>query len=54
MKENKDTTCTPCEENFERNIDNLVKEGEAPTAEERRKKEQEVESAFAETGKEQK
>ncbi len=54
MKENKETTCTPCEENFERNIDEMVREGEAPTAKERREREQEVESAFAGTPKESK
>ena len=30
MKENKDTACEPCEQNFERNINRLVKEGKAP------------------------
>ena len=54
MKENKETTCTPCEEKFERNIDRMVKEGEAPTAKERRQKEEEVKSAFAEDGNEKK
>ena len=54
MKENKETTCTPCEEKFERNIDAMVKEGEAPTAKERQRREQEVKSAFAETTKEPK
>ena len=51
MKENKNTACEPCEQNFERNIDELVREGKAPTAKERERKEQEVESAFAEAGK---
>lgn len=50
MKENKDAACTPCERNFERNIEEIVKEGEAPTGRERREKEREVESAFAEKG----
>ena len=54
MKENKETTCTPCEEKFERTIDAMVKEGEAPTAKERQRREQEVKSAFAETAKEPK
>ncbi|WP_462354664.1 hypothetical protein [Alistipes timonensis] len=54
MKENKETTCAPCEEKFERNIDAMVKEGEAPTAKERQQREQEVKSAFAETAKEPK
>lgn len=50
MKENeKNTTaCDPCEERFENNIDSLVREGEAPTSQERRKKEEEVKEAFAE------
>lgn len=52
MEENNKTTCEPCEQNFERNIDNLVKEGEAPTAQERQEREKEIESAFAESGKE--
>ena len=54
MKENKETTCTPCEEKFERNIDAMGKEGEAPTAKERQQREQEVKAAFAETAKEPK
>lgn len=47
MKENEKTTCEPCERNFERNIHNLVKEGEAPTSKEREKKQKEVKEAFA-------
>lgn len=54
MKENKDTACEPCEQNFERNINRLVKEGKAPTPKARLQKEHEVKSAFAETGKERK
>ena len=54
MKENKDTACEPCEQNFERNINRLVKEGKAPTPKARQQKEHEVKSAFAETGKERK
>ena len=30
MKEKENTTCDPCERNFERNIDRMVKAGEAP------------------------
>lgn len=52
MKEDKNTVCDPCEQNFERNIDELVSEGKAPTAKERQQKEREIESAFAGTGKE--
>ena len=51
MKENKETTCTPCEQNFEHKIDELVKEGKAPTTGERAKKEAEVKAAFTEHGK---
>lgn len=51
MKEDTKTTCTPCEENFERKVNELVKEGKTPTAQEREKKEAEVEAAFAEHGK---
>ena len=36
------TTCTPCEQNFERKVNELVKEGEAPDAEQRAKKEAEA------------
>ncbi|WP_295959519.1 hypothetical protein [uncultured Alistipes sp.] len=51
MKENKETTCTPCEQNFEHKIDELVKEGKAPTTGERAKKEAEVKAAFTEHDK---
>ena len=34
--ENKETTCTPCEQNFERKVNELVKEGEAPDTEQRK------------------
>ena len=54
MKENKDTACEPCEQNIERNINRLVKEGKAPTPKARQQKEHEVKSAFAEIGKERK
>lgn len=54
MKENKETTCTPCEQNFERNIDELVKEGKTPTTGERTKKEAEVKAAFGEEAKTEK
>ena len=39
--------CGPCERNFERNIHQIVREGEAPTAEGRARREHEVEEAFA-------
>lgn len=54
MKENTNTTCTPCEENFERNIDELVKEGKAPAENERKEKEAEVKAAFADREKAEK
>ena len=42
MKEKENTTCDPCERNFERNIDRMVKAGEAPAEKTRREKEAEV------------
>ena len=47
-EEKENTTCDPCERNFERNIDRMVKAGEAPAEKTRREKEAEVKSAFAE------
>ncbi len=41
--------CTPCEANFERNIRQLVKEGEAPTPKQHHDRKQEVKAAFGET-----
>ena len=52
--ENKETTCTPCEQNFERKVNELVKEGEAPDTKQRAKKEAEVKAAFDEPGKSEK
>lgn len=52
--ENKETTCTPCEQNFERKVNELVKEGEAPDTKQRAKKEAEVKAAFDEHGKPEK
>lgn len=46
----KETTCTPCEQNFEHKVNELVREGKAPTAKERTEKEDEVKAAFAEHG----
>ena len=54
MNEDTNTTCTPCEQNFERKVDELVKEGKTPTAKERKAKEAEVEAAFSDRGKEKK
>lgn len=48
------TTCTPCEQNFERKVNELVKEGEAPDTKQRAKKEAEVKAAFDEHGKSEK
>lgn len=46
MKENKDMKCDPCEQNFEQNIHRIVREGKAPTHEQREKKSSEVKAAF--------
>lgn len=48
------TTCTPCEQNFELKVNELVKEGEAPDTKQRAKKEAEVKAAFDEHGKPEK
>lgn len=47
MKENNNTTCDPCERDFEKSIDKLVKEGKAPSHAERNEKEHEVNAAFS-------
>ena len=54
MKEDTKTPCAPCEQNFERKVDEQEKEGKAPTAREREEKESEVEAAFSDRGKEKK
>lgn len=46
MKENKNTTCDPCERDFEHKIHELEREGQAPTSEERKACEEEVKAAF--------
>lgn len=46
MKESKEMKCDPCERDFEHKVGELVKEGKAPTHEERLKREHEVKSAF--------
>lgn len=46
MKENKNTTCDPCERDFEHKIHELEREGQAPTSEERDACEEEVKAAF--------
>lgn len=46
MKDEK-TTCTPCEQNFENKVDELVGQVENYDREDRRRKEREVEEAFA-------
>ena len=48
MKEKENTTCDPCERNFERNIHRMVKAGEAPAEKNGRGREAEVKSAFGE------
>lgn len=49
MKENNKTTCDPCEENFKHKVNELVKEGHAPSHMARQKREHEVKSAFGHT-----
>lgn len=46
MKDEK-TTCTPCEQNFENKVDELVGQVEDYNREDRQRKEREVEDAFA-------
>ena len=46
MKDEK-TTCTPCEQNFENKVDELVGQVEDYTGDDRRRKAREVEEAFA-------
>lgn len=47
MKENKETTCTPCEQNFEKKVDELVDQVEDYSEKDRKQKEHEVEEAFS-------
>ena len=42
-----ENACSSCEENFERTVDELVHDGEAPTAKEHREKAREVEEAYS-------
>ncbi len=42
-----ENACSSCEENFERTVDKLVHDGEAPTAKEHREKAREVEEAYS-------
>lgn len=53
MKENKtnDTTCTPCEQKFERNVKEIVKEGKKPTTMAHEKRREEVKAAFSDKKK---
>lgn len=46
MKEQNNTTCDPCERDFEHKIEELVREGEAPSRAARDKTEEEVKAAF--------
>jgi len=41
------TTCTPCEQNFENKVDELVGQVEDYSEKDRRQKEREVEEAFS-------
>ena len=47
METNQDTICTPCQEDFERNIDRLVEEGQTPSGREHEEKKHEVDAAFS-------
>ena len=49
--ENKETACTPCEQNFDRKVNELSKEGESPDAEQRAQKAAGAKAAFEEHGK---
>lgn len=46
MNENKNMTCDPCERDFEQKVNELVKEGKAPSHMARIKREHEVKAAF--------
>lgn len=46
MKKQSNPKCDPCEQRFEDNVHNIVKEVEGYTPHERREKEREVEEAF--------
>lgn len=46
MKDNNKTKCDPCEQDFKKKVNELVKEGKAPTHNERMKTEHEVKGAF--------
>jgi len=47
VSQDEQTTCTPCEQNFEDNINELVDQVEDYTRKDRMRKEREVEEAFA-------
>lgn len=46
-KEQENTKCDPCEQQFEENVHGIVNEVEGYTDKDHRKKEKEVEDAFA-------
>lgn len=48
-QDQKNGKCDPCEERFEENVDEIVDEVEGYSDEDRRKKEKEVEEAFADS-----
>ena len=43
----KESSCTPCEKNFERSVNRTVREGKAPTAKAHSTKSQEVKAAYS-------
>lgn len=43
----KESSCTPCEKNFERSVSRTVREGKAPTAKAHSTKSQEVKAAYS-------
>lgn len=48
MKDNKEMKCDPCEQDFKKKVNELVKEGKAPTHADRAKREHEIKSVFGE------
>lgn len=52
MKENKNTTCEPCAQDFKKKVNELVNEGHAPSTMERMKRSREVHAAFGQVPKE--
>lgn len=46
MKANNKPTCDPCEQDFKKSVNELVREGQAPSHAEREKRSSEVKAAF--------